>query len=104
MAMIVGTSGWQYADWRTVFYPPGVPQRRWLEHYARSFATVELNAAFYRPVARGTFEGWRARTPDNALRFAEIARTAGWPVTRTPAPLPPVADPPPVSREWNAPW
>ena len=43
-----GTSGWQYRDWRGVFYPPGVPQRRWLEHYAGQFATVENNGTFYR--------------------------------------------------------
>ena len=40
MGVIPGTSGWQYRDWRGVFYPPGVPQRRWLEYYAAQFATV----------------------------------------------------------------
>ncbi|MFI6867621.1 DUF72 domain-containing protein [Nocardia sp. NPDC050406] len=74
MSMIVGTSGWQYADWREVFYPRGVAQRRWLEHYARAFATVELNAAFYRPVVRGTFEGWRERTPDDFVMAVKVSR------------------------------
>jgi uncharacterized protein YecE (DUF72 family) len=62
---MAGTSGWQYRDWRGVFYPPGVPQRRWLEHYARQFATVENNGTFYRLPARETFASWRERvTPD----------------------------------------
>ena len=26
----VGCSGWNYADWRGVLYPPGCPQRKWL--------------------------------------------------------------------------
>ncbi len=25
MAVIIGTSGWQYRDWRGRFYPPGLP-------------------------------------------------------------------------------
>ncbi|QIS10071.1 DUF72 domain-containing protein [Nocardia arthritidis] len=74
MAIFIGTSGWQYADWRTVFYPKGVAQRRWLEHYAHGFATVELNATFYRPVPRSTFEGWRDRTPDDFVMAVKASR------------------------------
>lgn len=74
MTMFVGTSGWQYADWRGVFYPDGVAQRRWLEHYAKSFATVELNAAFYRPVKRSVFEGWRERTPPDFVMAVKASR------------------------------
>ena len=43
---LIGTSGWQYADWRGRLYPAGLPQRRWLEHYAHQFPTVEVNSAF----------------------------------------------------------
>ncbi|MGW3540581.1 DUF72 domain-containing protein [Nocardia niigatensis] len=72
--MFVGTSGWQYADWREIVYPPRTGQRRWLEVYARAFATVELNAAFYRPVARKTFEGWRERTPADFVMAVKASR------------------------------
>lgn len=61
--MHVGTSGWQYADWRGVLYPDDVPQRLWLERYAECFSTVESNNAFYRLPDASTFEGWRDRTP-----------------------------------------
>ncbi|WP_245177114.1 DUF72 domain-containing protein [Geodermatophilus sp. DF01-2] len=61
--MVIGTSGWQYRDWRGRFYPPKLPQRLWLEHHAGHFATVESNNAFYRLPERATFEAWRARTP-----------------------------------------
>src|SRR6202008_1270941 len=38
----VGTSGWQYADWRGgAFYPKSLPQREWLSFYATRFSTVE---------------------------------------------------------------
>ena len=50
----IGTSGWQYAHWRPGFYA-GVPQRLQLEHYSEHFATVEINAAFYRLPERSTF-------------------------------------------------
>src|SRR3954462_14455846 len=63
VAVIIGTSGWQYRDWRGAFYPPKLAQRLWLEHYAEHFATVESNNAFYRLPEKETFEKWRARTP-----------------------------------------
>jgi len=58
----IGTSGWNYRHWREILYPRGLGQRRWLEHYAGEFDTVEVNATFYRLPAESTFAGWRART------------------------------------------
>lgn len=72
--LFLGTSGWQYAHWRGRFYPPGVPQRRWLEHFAERFATVEVNAAFYRLPPRSTFEGWAARTPSDMVFAVKASR------------------------------
>lgn len=43
----VGTSGWRYASWRGAWYPPGLPQRRELEHLASRLRTVEINGSFY---------------------------------------------------------
>src|SRR4051812_49716342 len=63
VTVIIGTSGWQYRDWRGRFYPPKLPQRLWLEHYAQFFATVESNNAFYRLPERETFVKWRESTP-----------------------------------------
>jgi uncharacterized protein YecE (DUF72 family) len=72
--LLVGTSGWQYRDWRGRFYPDGVPQRRWLEHYAARFATVEVNNAFYRLPERSTFAQWRERTPDDFCVAVKMSR------------------------------
>ncbi|GLW62905.1 histidine kinase [Actinomadura rubrobrunea] len=74
MAMLVGCSGWQYAHWRGVLYPPGLPQRLWLERYAERFGTVESNAAFYRLPKRETFENWAARTPDGFVMAVKASR------------------------------
>jgi uncharacterized protein YecE (DUF72 family) len=60
----VGTSGWQYRDWRGSFYPPEIAAARWLETYAAHFTTVEANGTFYRLPERPTFAAWRERTPE----------------------------------------
>jgi uncharacterized protein YecE (DUF72 family) len=62
-AIRVGCSGWNYADWRGVLYPPGCPQRRWLARYAEVFDTVELNTTFYRLPSVDAVRGWVAQTP-----------------------------------------
>ncbi|TYB41328.1 DUF72 domain-containing protein [Actinomadura chibensis] len=72
--MRIGTSGWQYTDWRDVLYPQGVPQRRWLHHYADTFTTVENNNAFYRLPTRGTFENWRDATPEGFVMAVKASR------------------------------
>jgi uncharacterized protein YecE (DUF72 family) len=72
--ILVGTSGWQYRDWRGPFYPEGLPQRLWLEHYAGHFATVEVNNAFYRLPERSTFAKWRERTPDDFCVAVKVSR------------------------------
>jgi uncharacterized protein YecE (DUF72 family) len=74
MPMLVGTSGWQYADWRGVLYPPGLPQRLWLERYAECFETVELNNAFYRLPSYEIFESWRDRTPASFVMAVKASR------------------------------
>jgi uncharacterized protein YecE (DUF72 family) len=60
----VGTSGWQYRDWRGPFYPEKLPQRSWLQHYATRFPVVEVNNSFYMLPKEETFDRWRQSTPD----------------------------------------
>lgn len=74
MTILVGTSGWQYKDWRGRLYPQKLPQRLWLEHYVRHFATVEVNNAFYRLPEKSVFEGWRARTPADFCVVVKASR------------------------------
>jgi uncharacterized protein YecE (DUF72 family) len=72
--ILVGTSGWQYKDWRGRFYPVEVPQRLWLERFAECFATVEINNAFYRLPERDTFAQWRSRTGDDFCFAVKMSR------------------------------
>ncbi|WP_458242884.1 DUF72 domain-containing protein [Streptomyces sp. MAI_2237] len=74
MTLLVGTSGWQYKDWRGVLYPAGCPTRLWLEEYAGHFATVELNNAFYRLPTRENFAAWRERVPPDFVVAVKASR------------------------------
>ena len=72
--VLVGCSGWNYKHWRETVYPKGVPQRRWLEHYATLFDTVEVNATFYRLPSRNTVEAWIETTPDDFVFSLKASR------------------------------
>jgi uncharacterized protein YecE (DUF72 family) len=70
----IGTSGWNYASWRETFYPPRLPARRWLEHYATVFDTVEINATFYRLAKPSAVANWVAQTPPDFVFAAKSSR------------------------------
>lgn len=61
----IGISGWRYPRWRGRFYPPGLAQRRELEHASRCFSTVELNGSFYSLQHPDSFRRWHGETPDD---------------------------------------
>jgi uncharacterized protein YecE (DUF72 family) len=69
----IGTSGYQYDDWRGRFYPKTLPKSAWFAHYAERFDAVEINATFYRLPEAATFERWRDAAPKGfcyALKFS----------------------------------
>jgi uncharacterized protein YecE (DUF72 family) len=71
----VGCSGWNYKHWRNgVFYPPKLPPRKWLEHYARYFDTVEVNATFYRLPRESAVANWVAQTPPEFVFTVKMSR------------------------------
>jgi uncharacterized protein YecE (DUF72 family) len=73
-SVLVGCSGWNYADWRERFYPQGMPPRRWLEHYARHFRTVEINNTFYRLPSRDAVAGWAQHSPADFVFAVKASR------------------------------
>jgi len=70
----IGTSGWVYRDWRDRFYPREVAQRRWLEHYAQWFDTVELNATTYRLPSEAQVAAWCAKVPADFRFTVKLSR------------------------------
>lgn len=65
----VGTSGYTYAEWKGSFYPADLPASRMLAYYAERFATVEINATFYRMPTPKLLDGWACAAPE-VFRFA----------------------------------
>jgi len=60
----IGTSGYNYPEWKGLFYPGDLPAGRMLGFYAERFSTVEINYTFYRMPTPTVVAGWLAGTPD----------------------------------------
>ncbi len=59
----VGTSGWNYTEWKGSFYPDDMKPAAMLPYYAARFGTVEVNATFYRMPTPKVVAGWAAAVP-----------------------------------------
>jgi len=59
----VGTSGYNYPEWKGSFYPQTLPAAKMLPYYAERFQTVEINYTFYRAPNEKILQGWDAATP-----------------------------------------
>jgi uncharacterized protein YecE (DUF72 family) len=60
----VGTSGYNYPEWRGSFYPEKFPAPKMLPYYAERFRTVEINYTFYRAPNEKILDGWNKATPE----------------------------------------
>jgi uncharacterized protein YecE (DUF72 family) len=69
MKFWIGTSGFQYAEWKGNFYPEDLPTAKMLPFYAERFSTTEINYTFHRIPAPKTIENWKTLTPEE-FRFA----------------------------------
>jgi uncharacterized protein YecE (DUF72 family) len=65
----VGTSGYNYPEWRGTFYPDELPAKDMFAFYAARFETVEINYTFYRMPTPKTTAAWRAQAPPG-FRYA----------------------------------
>jgi uncharacterized protein YecE (DUF72 family) len=88
--ILVGTSGYNYPEWKGSFYPEDLPAKKFLPYYASKFPTVEINYTFYRMPTPQLVAGWRAQVPaefrftlkapkrithDRRLRAADVAES-----------------------------
>jgi len=65
----IGTSGFQYTEWKGSFYPEDLATAKMLPYFAERLSTTEINYTFHRIPAPKTIENWKAQTPEN-FRFA----------------------------------
>lgn len=63
MRVWVGTSGYNYPEWKGSFYPEKFPAAKMLSYYAERFTTVEINYTFYRVPNVKILAGWDGETP-----------------------------------------
>ena len=63
MKFHVGTSGYNYPEWKGTFYPKDLPASKMLPYYVERFTTVEINNTFYRMPNAKTVTGWGAAAP-----------------------------------------
>jgi len=60
----VGTSGYNYPEWKGSFYPSDLAAAKMLPYYAARFPTVEINYTFYRMPNEKLAAGWAGQTPE----------------------------------------
>jgi uncharacterized protein YecE (DUF72 family) len=65
MNIWVGTSGYNYPEWKGSFYPQKMPSAQMLPYYAERFPTVEINNTFYRLPKEDLLRGWAAQVPED---------------------------------------
>lgn len=63
----IGISGWAYKEWRGVFYPKGLVQKRELAYASRRVNSIEINGTFYSLQTPDSFRKWHDATPDDFL-------------------------------------
>jgi len=72
MRLHVGTSGYNFPEWKGTFYPEKIKPANMLAYYAGRLSTVEINYTFYRMPNAKTVSGWSQAVPD---RFTFVLKT-----------------------------
>ncbi len=70
----IGCSGYLYREWKNIFYPDKLPQRRWFEYYAKKFDTLELNVTFYRFPQLSSLQKWYDTSPPDFYFSLKVPR------------------------------
>ena len=64
MNIWIGTSGFQYAEWKGTFYPEDLPAAKMLPFYTERLSSTEINYTFRRIPSAKTIQGWWEATPE----------------------------------------
>jgi uncharacterized protein YecE (DUF72 family) len=64
----VGTSGYNYQEWKGSFYPEDLSDKQMLSFYGQHFSSVEINYTFYRMPTNRILANWSAEVPEH-FRF-----------------------------------
>lgn len=73
-AIHIGTSGFSYKHWKSLFYPEDLKATEWLLFYAERFRITEINASFYHLPLKKTVEAWEKKTPKDFMFCPKMSR------------------------------
>lgn len=76
MAIRVGIGGWNFPEWKGVFYPEGLPAAKELAYASSKLTSIEINATFYRTQSAASFRKWSDETPDGFVFSVKGHRAA----------------------------
>jgi uncharacterized protein YecE (DUF72 family) len=72
----LGSSGFQYPDWKGTFYPKGMGEEQFLSYYYRFFNSVEIDSTYYSFPGERTVNSWisKMRNRENFLFSIKFPR------------------------------
>jgi uncharacterized protein YecE (DUF72 family) len=71
----IGCSGFHYKEWKEEFYPAGLAQSKWFNHYTQHFNTLELNVTFYRFPTLKSLQVWNDKSPEGFSFSSKVPRS-----------------------------
>src|SRR5437899_12282226 len=75
----IGTSGFQYKEWKGNFYPEDLPAAKMFPFYAERFPTTEINYTFHRIPAPTTIDNRKTQTPEEFwFALKALQKTTHW--------------------------
>ena len=69
-----GIGGWTFDEWRGVFYPKGLSQKKELAFAANALTSIEINGTYYSSFKPASWQKWRAETPDGFVFAVKASR------------------------------
>lgn len=72
--LYAGTSGYAYKEWKGVFYPEKLPQKKMLAYYGQQFNAVEINNTFYRMPKETVLVTWASDVPEDFAFVLKASR------------------------------
>jgi len=72
--VIIGTSGYNYYDWKGNFYPKDIKSSDMLKYYTGKFNGVEINSSFYKLHTNRFYSNLNSKSPDNFTFIIKLFR------------------------------
>lgn len=73
--ILIGCAKWGRKDWVGKIYPEKTKEADFLEHYARHFNCIELNATFYKLPSKTQTAAWKSKVGDDFLFCPKVSRS-----------------------------